>query len=63
MANAGLTLSGWWGLYSSLRYRHIGNYRLDGQDATIRASGLDVADLTITKSVRHWIDVNVMSIT
>jgi outer membrane receptor protein involved in Fe transport len=59
VANGGLTLSGWLGFYSSLRYRHIGNYRLDGQDATIRASGLDVIDLAITKSLRHWVDVNV----
>ena len=58
VANAGFTLSGWLGLYGSLRYRHVGNYRLDGEDPAIRASGLDVLDLAITKSLRHWIDLN-----
>ena len=58
VANGGLTLSGWNGLYTSLRYRHVGNYRLDGEDAAIRASGLDVVDLAITKTIRRWIDLN-----
>jgi hypothetical protein len=58
VANGGLTLSGWRGFYSSLRYRHIGNYRLDGEDPTIRASGLDVLDLAVTKPIRPWIDFN-----
>jgi len=44
--------------YISLRYRHIGNYRLDGEDATIRASGHDVLDLAITKPLRPWLDLN-----
>src|SRR5689334_6084766 len=34
VANAAVTLSGWHGIYSSLRYRHVGNYRLDGEDAS-----------------------------
>ena len=59
VANGGITLSGWRGFYASLRYRHVGNYRLDGEDAAIRASGLDVIDLAITKTLRHWIDLNV----
>lgn len=59
VANGGITLSGWRGVYSSLRYRHIGNYRLDGEDAAIRASGLDVIDLAVTKSLRGWIDLNI----
>ncbi len=54
--DAGLTLSGWRGLYSSLRWRHVGNYRLDGLDSTIRASGLDVVDFAVTKQVRRWMD-------
>jgi len=45
VANTGLTLSTWQGIYSSLRYRHIGNYRLDAADASIRASGMDVIDV------------------
>jgi len=58
VANAGLTFSGANGLYTSLRYRHVGNYRLDGEDASIRAAGLDVLDLAITKSIRRWVDLN-----
>jgi outer membrane receptor protein involved in Fe transport len=58
VANGGLTLSGWHGLYGSLRYRHIGNYRLDGENPAIRASGLDVLDLAVTKPIRPWLDLN-----
>jgi hypothetical protein len=58
VANSGLTVSGWHNVYASLRYRHIGNYCLDGADATIRASGLDVADLAITKTIRPGLDLN-----
>jgi len=58
VANGGLTLSGWRGLYGSLRYRHIGNYRLDGEDPAIRASGQDVLDLAVTKPIRPWLDLN-----
>jgi outer membrane receptor protein involved in Fe transport len=47
------------GFYTSLRYRHISNYRLDGENAGIRASGLDVFDLAVTKTPRHWVDLNV----
>lgn len=56
VADAGLTLSGWRGFYSSLRWRHVGNYRLDGLDANIRASGLDVVDFALTKQIRQWVD-------
>jgi hypothetical protein len=57
--NGGLTLTTWKNLYASLRYRHVGNYRLDGLDPTIRASGLDVADLSITKSLRRTVDLSI----
>jgi TonB dependent receptor-like, beta-barrel/Carboxypeptidase regulatory-like domain/TonB-dependent Receptor Plug Domain len=58
VGNAGLTLSGVHGFFGSLRYRHISNYRLDGLDPTIRASGLDVLDFALTKQVRRWLDFN-----
>jgi outer membrane receptor protein involved in Fe transport len=58
VANGGLTFSGWRGVYASLRYRHIGNYRLDGRDPAIRASGLDVLDLAVTKTIRPGLDFN-----
>lgn len=59
VANASLTLSGWRGLNSSLRYRHVSNYRLDPLDPSIRAAGLDVIDLAVTKSVRPWMDLHI----
>ena len=59
VANVALTLGAWRGFFSSLRYRHIGNYRLDGLDAGICASGLDVVDLSITRRLRSWVDLNV----
>jgi hypothetical protein len=59
VGNAGITLSGWQGLFASLRYRHISNYRLDGLDPHIRASGLDVFDLAVTKQLRRSVDFNV----
>ncbi|HKQ51624.1 MAG TPA: TonB-dependent receptor, partial [Pyrinomonadaceae bacterium] len=58
VANASLTLAGWRGFSGSLRYRHTSNYRLDGEDATIRASGLDVLELSLTKRLRRWLDFN-----
>ena len=58
VANAALTLAGGHGWSGSLRYRHIGNYRLDGEDATIRAAGLDVLDLSLNKRLRKWVDFN-----
>ncbi|HEV7859590.1 MAG TPA: TonB-dependent receptor [Pyrinomonadaceae bacterium] len=58
VANAGLTLNDYHGLIGSLVLRHTGNYRLDGEDARIRASGLDVLDLSLTKRLRRWMDLN-----
>jgi outer membrane receptor protein involved in Fe transport len=58
VAKAGLTISGWRGFSGSLRWRHISNYRLDPIDPTIRASGLDVLDLSLAKQLRHWIELN-----
>ncbi len=58
VANAGLTLAGWRGFTGSLRWRHISNYRLDPVDPGIRASGLDVLDLSIAKKLRPWIELN-----
>jgi hypothetical protein len=58
VANAALTLTGWHGFTGSLRYRHTGNYRLDGKNAGIRASGLDVLDLSVVRKIRNWLDFN-----
>jgi outer membrane receptor protein involved in Fe transport len=56
VANGGLTFSGWKGMSGSLRLRYIGNYRLDGEDASIRASGLTVVDFSMVKKIRPWVD-------
>lgn len=58
VGNAALTLAGWRDWSGSLRYRHIGNYRLDGEDATIRAAGFDVIDLSVNKQLRRWVTFN-----
>jgi outer membrane receptor protein involved in Fe transport len=58
VGNAGLTLSEFYGFNGSLRYRHINNYRLDGLDETIRASGHDVLDLSVNKRLKGWLELN-----
>lgn len=58
VANAGLTLSKYKGFSGSLRYRHTGNYRLDPLDAGVRAWGLDVVDLGVSKRLRAFVDLN-----
>jgi hypothetical protein len=58
VANAALTFSGYRGFEASLGYRHTGNYRLDGEDASIRASGLDVLDFSLRRRIRRFVDFN-----
>ncbi|REJ77294.1 MAG: TonB-dependent receptor [Acidobacteria bacterium] len=58
VANGGLVLKNLEGFNAYLSWRHISDYRLDGLDDTIRASGQDVVDLSITKRLRNWIDLN-----
>ena len=58
VGNAGLTLSEWRGWTGSLRMRFGGNYRLDEDDARIRASGLTVVDFALTRRLRRWVDFN-----
>ena len=58
VANSGLTVVNWRGFNGSLRYRHISAYRLDGVDPRIRATGLDVVDLSMSKQIRHNLDFN-----
>jgi outer membrane receptor protein involved in Fe transport len=59
VANAALTLSDWKGFSGSLRYRYTNNYRLDGLDPAIRASGLSVLDLSVVRRLNRWLDLNV----
>lgn len=56
--NAAITLDALYGFSGSLRYRHGSNYRLDGLDDTLRASGFDVVDLSVNKRVTRWLDLN-----
>jgi outer membrane receptor protein involved in Fe transport len=58
VANAQLIFSSFHGSFSTLSYRHIGNYRLDGEDPTIRAAGLDVLDFSMRQRIRSWVDFN-----
>lgn len=58
VSNAALTVAGWRGFTGSLRYRHINNYRLDGEDPSIRASGFDVLDFGMSRQIRRWVDFN-----
>ena len=58
VTNAGLMLADWHGFSGSLRYRHINNYRLDGEDPTIRAAGFDVIDFSLNRRLRRGIEFN-----
>lgn len=58
-ANAGLILSEFYGFNSSLNWRSISSYRLDGEDASIRAAGNDVFDFALSKRLKKWVDFNV----
>jgi outer membrane receptor protein involved in Fe transport len=59
VSNASLTMADWHGFSGSLRFRYISNYRLDGEDPNIRASGLSVVDLSVARRLRRWLDLNV----
>jgi outer membrane receptor protein involved in Fe transport len=58
VGNSGLTLSNFHGFSGSLQWRHVANYRLDGENATIRASGLDIVDLTVNKRIGRKVELN-----
>ena len=58
VANGSLILSELRGFNSSLSWRHISNYSLDGEDDSIRAAGHDVVDFSVSKRLKRWIDLN-----
>lgn len=58
VGNGSITLTNLRGFTGSLRYRYISNYRLDGEDASIRASGHDVVDLSVSRRFRRRIELN-----
>lgn len=57
-ANGSFVLSKLRGFDAWLTWRHISNYRLDGADPNIIASGNDVVDFSLSKHLRKWMDVN-----
>lgn len=59
VANAGLTLTQLRGWSSSLRMRAIDGYRLDEEDAGIRASGHTVWDFGMARRLTRFADLNV----
>ena len=58
VANGSFVLSELRGFNSSLNWRHISNYRLDGEDSAIRAAGHDVVDFSVAKRLRKWVELN-----
>ncbi len=58
VADARLIFSAFRCFFGTLAYRHTGNYRLDGEDSTIRAAGLDVLDFSMRQHIRSWVDFN-----
>lgn len=46
------------GFDSSLIWRHISSYRLDGEDDSIRAAGHDVVDFSLSKRLTKLVDLN-----
>lgn len=58
VANGSLVFSEIRGFNASLNWRHISNYRLDSEDPSIKASGHDVVDFSLTKRLKRWVDLN-----
>jgi len=58
VANGSLVLSEFYGFNSSLAWRHISNYRIDAEDASIKAAGNDVVDFSLSKRLKKWVDLN-----
>jgi hypothetical protein len=58
VANGSLVLTELRGFNSSLNWRHISSYRLDGENDAIRAAGHDVVDFSVSKRLKRWMDLN-----
>lgn len=58
VANGSLIFSDLSGFNFSFNWRHISNYRLDGDDPAIRGAGNDVVDVSLTKRLTKWMDLN-----
>ena len=55
-ANGAVTVAGWKGWSGSARVRAINNYRLDQQDAGIRAAGHTVFDMSLVRRLNRHAD-------
>jgi len=55
-ANGAVTVAGWKGWSGSARVRAINNYRLDQQDAAIRAAGHTVFDISLVRRLNPRAD-------
>ena len=58
VANAALVFNELKGFNFSFNWRHISNYRLDGEDTSIKAAGHDVIDFSLVKRLAKNIEVN-----
>jgi outer membrane receptor protein involved in Fe transport len=58
VANGSFVLSELGGFNASLNWRHISGYRLDADDESVKASGHDVVDFSLTKRLKKWVDLN-----
>src|SRR5262249_54480370 len=56
VANADLAVSVWHGWSGSLRLRAINHYRLDGEDASIVASGHAVVDASVSRRIARGVE-------
>lgn len=56
--NSNLVLSNLKGVTSVISYRHINSYLLDSIDTSLRASGLDVVDLKVSKKLIRGFEVS-----
>ncbi len=58
VANGSFVLAEFHGFNSSLGWRHISSYRLDGENENLRAAGHDVVDFSLSKRLKKWVDLN-----
>lgn len=58
VANGSFVLSELRGFNASLNWRNISSYLLDAEDKSVKASGHDVVDFSLSKRLRKWVDFN-----
>ena len=58
VANGSFILTELRGFNASLNWRHISSYRLDAEIESLKASGHDVVDFSLSKRLKKWVDLN-----